>query len=261
MLRQGGEVILTAWHFAIRELKERYAGTQIGFFWLLLSPLVMIVIYTVVFSDMMMIKLGKIQHDYAYSLYLIPGILTWSYFAALVNGLSTVAIDKSNLIKKIGAPLYLYHLALFFRESIIYVVSMTLGLIFYLLIGQNCGMDCFVLPVYMLLVGLFGFGIGIILSMLLPFFRDLKEMIGVVLQLWFWLTPIVYPKELLLKKLPWLVEINPMVQFITPLQHFFLHAKVTSLSNMALPFFLSIGVLFFAFYIYRLTLGAVRDVI
>ena len=88
--------------FAKRDLKERYAGTSFGRVWMLISPLTTIFIYTVIFSDFMKMRMNIISSQYAYSIYLIPGLLSFNYFSVVVSRLSTIILDKSHIIKKIN---------------------------------------------------------------------------------------------------------------------------------------------------------------
>ncbi len=81
------ENILKAFLFAKRDFKERYVGTNLGQFWYILSPLVMIFIYTVIFSDFMKMKLNVIDSRYSYSIYLISGLFAWTSSSTLNNAL------------------------------------------------------------------------------------------------------------------------------------------------------------------------------
>jgi lipopolysaccharide transport system permease protein len=86
--------ILLAFSFAKRDLKERYIGTGLGQFWYILSPLVMIFIYTVIFSDFMKMKLSISDNTYGYSIYLISGLLAWTSFVTVITRLKHLLKKK-----------------------------------------------------------------------------------------------------------------------------------------------------------------------
>jgi len=105
--------ILLAFDFAKRDFKERYVGTGLGQFWYIVSPLVMIFIYTVIFSDFMKMRMNIIDNTYAYSIYLVPGLLAWTAFSTIVMRLNTSFFEKAGLIKKINVPMYTFQIAIY----------------------------------------------------------------------------------------------------------------------------------------------------
>ena len=92
--------ILLAFSFAKRDFKERYVGTGLGQLWYILSPIITIFIYTVIFSDFMKMKLDIVENSYAYSIYLVPGLLAWTSFSTILMRLNTSIFEKANMIKK-----------------------------------------------------------------------------------------------------------------------------------------------------------------
>ncbi|NPA55358.1 MAG: ABC transporter permease, partial [Epsilonproteobacteria bacterium] len=173
-----------SFEFAKRDLKERYAGTSFGHLWLVISPFVTIVIYTVIFSDFMKMKLNVINSEYSYSIYLIPGLLSWNFFSTTVLRLSNAIFEKANILKKISIPMYVYYISIVISEFIVYIIGMIFGVLFLVVVNHHVGIEFVVLPVYMLMVMFFAFFLGVILSLFTPFFRDLREIINVILQLW-----------------------------------------------------------------------------
>ena len=247
--------------FAKRDLKERYIGTSFGQLWLIINPLITILIYTIIFSDFMKMKLNVINSNYSYSIYLIPGLLTWNYFSTLLLRLSTSIFDKSHIIKKINLPMYVFYISIVLSELIVYIISMILGIIFLIIINHPITLDFLFLIPLMFLVTLFGLGVGVILSLFNPFFRDLKEIVPIVLQLWFWMTPIIYIKDLLLKKYPLLIDINPIYYFINNFQQIFLYGKIDSFNSFIVSIFLAILSILLSGYFYKKMISAIKDII
>lgn len=105
-----------AFSFAKRDFKERYVGTGLGQLWYILSPIITIFIYTVIFSDFMKMKLDIVGNSYSYSIYLVPGLLAWTSFSTVIMRLNNSLLEKSHLIKKINVPPFIYQISIFITE-------------------------------------------------------------------------------------------------------------------------------------------------
>ena len=253
--------ILLAFSFAKRDLKERYVGTGLGQVWFLLSPLVMIFIYTVIFSDFMKMKLNIIDNSYAYSIYLIPGLLAWTAFSNTIMRLNTSFFEKAGLIKKINVPMYTFQLAMVLSELFTFTISMFLGIIFLLIVHQPITVSFLWFIPIMILQTLFAYGLGVIFSLFTPFFKDMKEIVPIMIQLWFWMTPIIYIKDMIEHKYPILLTINPFYYFTQMYQELFLHGNLTSYKPLFVAFclaFLSIGI---AGFLYKKMVATIKDII
>ncbi|SFO87835.1 ABC transporter permease [Hydrogenimonas thermophila] len=253
--------ILLAFDFAKRELKAKYVGTSIGQFWYLLSPLIMIFIYSVIFSDFMKMKLDIVDNSYAYSIYLIPGLLAWTSFSTIVMRLNNSFLEKANLIKKINVPMYSFQLGIVLSELFMFFISMLLGVIFLVIVKQPITVEFLWLPIIMVLQTIFAFGIGVIFSLFTPFFKDLKEIIPIIIQLWFWMTPIIYLNTMLQNKYPKLLIYNPIYYFIEVYQNIFLFAKPPSIDKILIVLLLSFTTLFIAIYFYKKMVSTIKDII
>jgi len=255
--------LLLAVKFAKIYLKERYLGTSFGKLWYILSPLINIFIYTVIFSDFMKMKLNLngISSDYSYSIYLIPGILAWTSFATIIMRLSTSILEKANLIKKVNIPIYVYQISIVIVEFIILVISFILAIIFLLLINHPVTLNFLYLFPILALQTLFAFGLGVIFSLFTPFFKDMREAIPIFMQLWFWGTPIIYVKDIIANKYPYLLTFNPFYHFVNIYQNIFLYSKAPSLKEIAIVSTLTFGVLLIAVFLYKKMVAAIKDII
>ena len=112
----------------------------------------------------------------------------------------------------------------------------------------------------MILISLFAFFLGVIISLFMPFFRDLKEAVPIILQLWFWATPIIYVKELIYSKYPFIVDYNPLYYFIEPMQMLFLYytmQKKDIFVSLLIVIFLALT----AAYLYKKLIPEIKDII
>ena len=254
-------IILLAFSFAKRDFKERYVGTGLGQLWYILSPIITIFIYTVIFSDFMKMKLDIVENTYSYSIYLVPGLLAWTSFSTILMRLNSSILEKSNLIKKISVPAYVYQLSIVITEFGILMLSYSLALIFLLLVNHPITLTFLYLIPILFMQTIFALAIGAIFSLLTPFFRDFKEAVPIVVQLWFWMTPIIYMKEMIANKYPLLLTFNPFYHFVHIYQDIFLYSKTPTFNSIATILTMTLITLLIAAYLYKKTISTIKDII
>jgi lipopolysaccharide transport system permease protein len=220
------------WQMVGNDLRGRYVGSLLGLFWSVIHPLVQIAIYTVVFSQLMQARLSGTASPYAFSIYLCAGLLPWGSFAEIVNRCTGVFWENANLVKKIAFPKTLLH------AYVVAVSATNLGILVLLFIVFLWIVDA--LPPVMALASwgvflgvqmLFAVGLGLLTSVLNVFFRDVAQLTSLFLQLWFWLTPIVYTVDVLP---PWAAAIaryNVMTHFIQVHQALVLRGEPPSMEE------------------------------
>ena len=253
--------ILLAFSFAKRDFKERYVGTGLGQLWYLLSPVITIFIYTVIFSDFMKMKMNIVDNTYAYSIYLVPGLLAWTSFSTILMRLNTSFFEKANLIKKISVPMYSFQLAIIITEFFLFLLSILLGIGFLLLVDQPVTLTFLWMIPIMMLQTIFAFSLGVILSLFTPFFKDLKEAVPIIVQLWFWMSPIIYMRKMLENKYPLLITYNPFYYFARIYQDIFLFSKAPSLDSLFIITVMTTVTFVIAAYLYKKMIGTIKDII
>jgi len=177
----------------VRELRARYSRSLFGWLWLLLPPLILIAIYTLVFSKLMR-GAGLPDHGpYTYSIFLCAGMLTWQWFSELLSRVVGLFTNYASLIKKTTVPWPALLTVDLLATGFGLVVQM--GLFALLLVAVDLWPGWRVLLFVPLLAvqALLAVGLGLGLAVFQVFFRDVGLMIPLVLQVWFWMSPIVYP--------------------------------------------------------------------
>lgn len=198
-----------------REFQSKYRNSLLGAAWTVLNPLAMIIVYTVIFSQVMRAKLPGIDSTFAYSIYLCAGVLTWGLFAEIVTRAQNTFLEHANLLKKLSFPRLCLPVIVVVNALLNFSIVFGLFSIFLLISGNFPGLVFFaLLPVLAILVA-FAIGLGISLGVLNVFFRDVGQFFGIVIQFWFWLTPIVYPISILPESVRPLMNYNPMAIIIT----------------------------------------------
>ena len=201
-----------------REFQSKYRNSLLGALWTVLNPLAMILVYTVVFSQVMQAKLPGVASSYGYSIYLCAGVLTWGLFAEIVGRGQNVFLDNANLLKKLTFPRICLPVITVLSASLNFAIIFLLFTVFLVLSGQFPGLVfSAVLPVLALQI-IFATGLGMSLGVLNVFFRDVGQFFGIVLQFWFWFTPIVYPLKAVHEGMRGVLELNPMTPVIAAYQ-------------------------------------------
>ncbi|MBP1206778.1 lipopolysaccharide transport system permease protein [Duganella sp. 1411] len=197
-----------------REFQARYRNSLLGAAWTVLNPLAMIVVYTVIFSQVMGSRLQGSSGTFAYSIYLCAGALTWGLFAEITGRSQSVFIDHANLIKKMQFPRVCLPIIVVLNALVNFAIIFGLFTAFMALSGTFPGwVYLAVFPVLALQVA-FAIGLGMVLGVLNVFFRDVGQFFGIVLQFWFWFTPIVYPASALPAPVRAALVYNPMAAVI-----------------------------------------------
>jgi ABC-type polysaccharide/polyol phosphate export permease len=217
-------VIVNLWRYrsfilrnAASDIRYRYAGSAAGVLWHVINPLAQILIYTLVFSQLMAVRLPGSVTVGAFALYLCAGILPWTAFSDCVLRGANAFIENAAYLKKLPIPEQVFVAQNAVTATISLGVSMALLLLVTLGVGGVVSVAWVGVPVVLLLFQGFGFGLGLIFSTLNVFLRDIGQALVIGLQLWMWVTPIVYVEEILPLGLRALAPYNPAYPFIDAL--------------------------------------------
>ena len=223
-----------------REFRARYAGTQFGFLWALLQPLSMILIYTLVFSNLMKSSLPGHTSKFAYSIYLCSGIITWGLFSDILGRGVGVFVHNSNLLKKVSFPKLTLPVIIILSTLLSFGIIFSIFMGFLIVTGNLPGIPLFAtLPVLMILVG-FSIGLGVLFGTINVFYRDVEQSISIMLQFWFWLTPVVYVPTALPTFITDILQWNPLWPIIIAMQTIFLQRRFPDWNTLLYPATLSV---------------------
>ena len=201
-----------------REFQSQYANALLGAVWTIIKPLSMIIVYTVIFSQIMRAKLPGVDTKFAYSIYLCAGVLTWGLFTETVSRLQNIFLEQANVLKKINFPRLCLPVIVVANALVNFLIIFGLFTFFLIFSGLFPGTVFLALIPILFVQTLFTVGLGISLGVLNVFFRDVGQFFTVVLQFWFWLTPVVYPLSILPQAMQNAVQYNPMTPVITAYQ-------------------------------------------
>lgn len=242
-----------------REFQLKYKNSLLGVAWTVLNPFAMIVVYTVIFSEVMRAKLPGVSENFSYSIYLCAGLLPWGLFTEIVNRGQNIFLENSGLIKKINFPRICLPIISVINSIINFLIIYALFLLFLILFGFWPGKVFLgIFPVMIVLV-LFSTGLGITIGVLNVFFRDVGQIFGIALQFWFWLTPVVYSYDILPEKIKPLMKLNPVFHILHACQDVFLNKKWPAWIDMIYPAILGILLCIVGLYLFRQHSGEMVD--
>ena len=218
-----------------RELRLRYAGSALGALWQILSPLAMIAIYTLVFSGLMKARLQGIGDPYAYTIYVCSGLLAWTMFAEILVRSQTMFLENANLLKKSSFPRSCVPAIVGSSALASFAIVYSVFLALLALFGRWPGVVVVAAVAPLLLLAFLALAAGVFLGIVHVFFRDVGHVLGIVLQVWFWLTPIVYPVQILPASYAKWIWINPVTPIVQALQAIFVQQAWPDWTSLLYP--------------------------
>lgn len=192
-----------------RELRGRYKGSVLGFLWTYINPLCQIIVYSAVFSVIFRVQIEK------FYLYLTIGMMPWVFFNTSVQGGSTCIRAQSDLVKKIYFPREVIPIS--YVTSAFVNMLLSFIIVFLVVFAAGWGFNplaLLYLPLIMAMEYLLALGIAFIVSSITVYFRDLEQIISVLMMAWIYLTPIMYDVEFIPEQLRTLFFLNPMTPIV-----------------------------------------------
>lgn len=191
----------------VRDIKKKYRRSVLGILWSILNPLLMMTVTAMVFSTLFRFDIKN------YPLYLLVGQILFTFYAESTNFAMSSIIDNSGLIRKIYIPKYLFPLSRVVSSGVNLLFTLPALLIIILATGQPISwrMLTFVFPLALFFI--FCLGVGLILTTMAVYFRDMFHLYGVLLNLLSYATPIFYPESIVPAKFSFLLKLNPLYYF------------------------------------------------
>ena len=243
------------------EFRSRFARSKLGVFWMVLHPLAQVLIFALVLSQIMTAKLPGVESQYAYPIYLLAGMLGWSLFSEIMNKMLTVFIDNGNLLKKVAFPKLALPLIAIGSALINFILLLLMMFIVFAFLGHMPLHALYWLPLLILITMGLAVGIGLILGTINVFIRDIGQAMTIILQFWFWLTPIVYMPSIIPEKYHGLLMMNPMTGVIMGYQNVLVYGKAPDAGLLLYPGILAIVTMVSALIIFKKASEEMADVL
>ena len=219
-----------------RDLKTRYRGSVLGFLWTFLNPLLLMVIYSLVFSVYMRVEIR------AYPIFLFAGLLPWIWFSsAMLSGAGSI-VESGNLIKRVPFPPHILPAVSVTATLINFLLALPLLVAFMVAWGFPLSWSLVTLPLTIGVQYVLTLGLAIVMSMLTVRYRDLQQLLANVLTLWFFLTPVLYPTTMVPTRFQGFLLLNPMAVLVASFQDALYGAHAPSLRHLAVVAVFAIAV-------------------
>ena len=208
-------------NFVVRDLKARYVGSTMGFFWSVIFPVVNLFVFMFVFRFLLKARFGEGMGPKETGLFMLAGILVWAAFAETLTRATNCLVDNANLIQKVVFPSEILPINLTLSSLVNMLIGLPIVVIgIWVVVGCPLGSHMIVIPLLLVVQALFTVGLGYLLAALNVLWRDTFHLVGVGVQVWMFGTPIFYPGILVQNStvsvggrevgFAWMLEVNPM---------------------------------------------------
>ncbi len=211
-----------------RDLKSRYKGSVLGFLWMFLNPLLQLAVYTVVFSTIMRMGIDK------FYLFLFVALVPWLFFSTCLSAGTTVIFSQQDMVKKIYFPREVLPLAFTLSQFVNMLLSFLVIFAVVLCSGIKIELQALLyLPLVMCVEFILALGVTYLVSALNVYFRDLEHILGIVSMAWMYLTPIIYPIDMVPKEYVPLFYFNPMTSITIAYRDILYYGQVPHISTLS----------------------------
>jgi lipopolysaccharide transport system permease protein len=189
-----------------RDLKVRYKQTILGFTWVMLQPVINMVVFTILFGQLLNVPTGGIP----YPIFSFAALLPWGYFAGSLTRSSTTLVGSANLISKVYFPRMVIPISGVISGFVDFAVAFIILLGMMIFYKITLSWNILFLPLFLLLAMLTALGFGLWLSALNVRFRDINHIVPFLIEIWKYVTPVIYGATLIPEKYRFILGLNPM---------------------------------------------------
>ena len=230
-----------------KDIGGKYKNSFLGVLWSFINPLLQILVYALIFPLVM--KNGGSYKDY--TVFMVCGLIPWAYFTTVINRASFIMIENGNILKKVYFPRSILPLSLVTSETINFLVSCIIILAFIVIKGFGISKFILFFPLVLLIQYVLLLGVALIFSAVTVYMRDIQHFIGVVLQLLFYATPIVYSIDTIPEGFRWILKWNPMTYIIEGYRAIFYNQTMPDLKALGILGVISIVILIVGYLLFN----------
>lgn len=241
-IKKNHELILS---LALKDLRIRYKNSALGFLWALLHPMLMMVVYIIVFSAI----LGRSMENYA--VFLITGIFPWSFFAQSTNYCVSTIVENSSLLKKVYVDKSVFPVSAVLSNLINFGLSLIALVVVLIAMQFPLYRTWIFFPIPLIILCIFALGFGFICSAANVFFRDVSHIIQIVMSAWFYMSGIIFPLDVIAPKYQIILKLNPMFYIIDLFHQAVYYGSPLNQGYVVLSFVCSLAVLILGYMIFR----------
>jgi ABC-type polysaccharide/polyol phosphate export permease len=233
------------WALALKELKIRYKRSVLGFLWALLNPMLFMLVLTLVFTVIMPIN------KYHYAIFVLSALIPWTFFSQSLSYATESIVGNGDLIKKVRVAKLVFPVAALVSNMINLLLSLIPLALIVLIMGHPFHWTWIFLPVALLALTLITLGMTFFFATVNVYYRDVSHILQIILQLWFYVCPIIYSQDFIPAKYQIFFKLNPMVYVLNQFHLSVYNGMLPEWTNIVACFVCGFLALFVGFYIFR----------
>jgi ABC-2 type transport system permease protein len=233
------------WALAMKELKIRYKRSVLGFLWALLNPMLLMLVLTVVFSTVMQ---TQVPH---YAIFLLSVLLPWTFFSQSLSYAAESIVSNGDLIKKVKVAKLVFPVAAVVSNMINFLLSLIPLILIVLVMRHPFHLTWIYLPVPLIALTLFTLGATFFFAAINVYYRDVAHILQILLQVWFYVTPIIYSLDFFPAKYRLLFKLNPLQYFFNGFRLSVYYGLLPTWESILFSFFLGLLALYLGFRVFR----------
>jgi len=234
------------WALALKELKIRYKRSVLGFLWALLNPMLLMLVLTVVFSKIM--PSANIPH---YAIFILSALLPWTFFSQSLSYAAESIVGNGDLIKKVKVAKLVFPVAAVVSNMINLMLSFIPLVLIVLVLRHPFYITWLYLPVPLFTLTPFTMGATFFFASINVYYRDVAHILQILLQIWFYVTPIIYSLDFFPPKYRMYFKLNPLQYFFNGFRLGVYYGLLPTLESVAISFLLGFVALYIGFAIFR----------
>lgn len=238
-----------------KDVRGKYKGSFLGVLWSFINPLLSVVVYAIVFHYIM-----RFQIDH-YLIYLISGIIPWTFFTTALNAGMNSILFNADIIKKVYFPRIILPISSVTSCLVNFLISCCIIVVFALFSGVGISVYLFLFPFIAIIQYIFILGVVFIASALEIYVRDIEHIINFFVSMLFYVTPILYTFDYVPEKFSWILKVNPLAYIIEAYHSIFYYKTMPNIVDLGIIFLFSIAMFFVGYIIFdKLQKGFAEEV-
>ena len=221
-----------------KDIRGKYKGSFLGVLWSFINPLLSVVVYAIVFHYIMRFN---IEH---YLIYLIAGIIPWTFFTTSINSGMNSILFNANIIKKVYFPREILPISSVTSGLVNFLISCIIILIFAIFSGVGIGFSLLFLPIVIIIQYIFTLGIVFVLSAIEIYVKDIEHIVNFIISMLFYVTPILYTPDYVPENMKFILKLNPMSYIIEAYHDIFYYKQVPNISSLGIILGISLIIFF-----------------
>ena len=243
------------WTIVSRNIKIKYRGSILGLLWTLITPLAMTCVYYFVFKVILQVRIPN------HLIFILLGVLTWNYISqTILEGMESI-VGNIGLISKVPIPLQVFPLVGSLTNLVTLLLATPILLGASLFSGLTPSATFTLIPLYGAFLFLTVYSLALILAVLFIKLRDLRHIMGILLQIWFYATPVIYDEKMIPEKYSWVLYLNPFGCLFSDLHSIWIYHQWPTFQHLSAAFSWTVGLLLLAVFVQKqLGRGMVEEI-